>query len=111
MKLPQAESAFIDRLKLRDYSLNPQHPRGKHKARLFAAILGLTQQDDELLKSLIFQAIQQAEAIPGDIDEYGQRYRVNFPLTRNQTTATVCTSWIIRPSETFPRLVSCYILR
>ncbi|WP_347277307.1 DUF6883 domain-containing protein [Leptolyngbya sp. FACHB-671] len=41
MKLPNAESAFIDLNKLRSYSLNLQHDRGKHKARLFAAILGL----------------------------------------------------------------------
>jgi hypothetical protein len=41
MKLPNAEAAFIDIRKLRDYSLNPDHDRGKHKARLFLAILGL----------------------------------------------------------------------
>jgi Domain of unknown function (DUF4926) len=41
MKLPNAEAAFIDIRKLRDYSLNPDHDRGKHKARLFLATLGL----------------------------------------------------------------------
>lgn len=111
MKLPNAESAFIKLVKLRDYSLNPNHSRGKHKARLFAAILGLTAQDAELLKSDILQAIQQTEAIPGDTDEYGQRYRVDFALTCNRNTATVRTTWIIHPDETFPRLVSCYIVR
>jgi hypothetical protein len=111
MKLPHAEVAVINLIKLRDYSLNPNHPRGKHKARLFAAILGLTEQDAELLKSYILQAIQQTSAVPGDIDEYGQRYRVDFVLTHHQNTATVRTTWIVRPEETFPRLVSCYIVR
>lgn len=31
MKLPNFELAFIDRNKLRNYSLNSQHDRGKHK--------------------------------------------------------------------------------
>jgi hypothetical protein len=111
MLLPNADAAFVDLIKLRDYSLNPDHPRGKHKARLFAAILGLTRPDAEQLKSLILKAIQQYEAKPGRADEYGQRYAVTFPLTRNHSTATICTTWIIRSAETFPRLVSCYIVR
>jgi hypothetical protein len=36
------------------------------------------------------------------VDQYGQRYIVDFPLTRNQNTATVRTTWIIHPDETFP---------
>lgn len=111
MKLPQGSSAFIDLNKLQTYSLNPNHPRGKHEARLFAAILGLTNSDAELLKHFILQAIDQYDAVPGQTDEYGQRYTVDFPLTRNQNTATVRTIWIIRTTETFPRLVSCYIVR
>jgi hypothetical protein len=35
MKLPNAEKAVVDIVKLRDYSLNPHHPEGKHKARAF----------------------------------------------------------------------------
>jgi hypothetical protein len=111
MPLPNATSAFIDLIKLRDYSLNPEHSRGKHKARLFTAILGLTSQDAELLKSKILEAIQTEPATLGDTDEYGQRYGVDFAMTRHQNTATVRTTWIIRSSETFPRLVSCYIVR
>ena len=111
MKLPNADGALIDTNKLRAYSLSSTHDRGKHKARLFAAILGLTSQDADLLQALILEAIQQHEATPGQTDEYGQRFTVNVPLTHNQTTAMVQTAWIIRIDETFPRLVSCYIVR
>ncbi len=111
MKLPNAESAFIDLNKLRNYSLNLNHDRGKHKARLFLAILGLSASDAETLPALIQQAILTHDALLSGEDEYGQRYVVNFPLSRNQQTATVRTVWIIRSSETFPRLTSCYILR
>jgi hypothetical protein len=111
MKLPNSAAAFIDPDKLRDYSLNPHHPRGKHKARLFTAILGLTQDDTALLLSTIQDAIHHYDAVPGLLNEYGQRYIVDFPIARNQNTAQVRTVWIIRVGEDFPRLVSCYILR
>ena len=113
MKLPNLDLAFIDCNKLWNYSLNSQHDRGKHKARLFAAILdlGRNEHDVEILLTLILEAIQNYEAILSQSDEYGQRYIVDFLTTRNQNTANIRTTWIIRPDEDFPRLVSCYILR
>jgi len=111
MKLPNVDAAYIDLPKLQNYSLNPNHSRGKHKARLFVAILGLTSNDTEVLRALILDAIQRYDAVPGEVDNYGQRYIVDFPVTRNRNTADVRTVWIVRPDETFPRLVSCYVLR
>jgi hypothetical protein len=111
MKLPNVKSVFIDLNKLQKYSLNPEHDRGKHKSRLFSAILGLDSNDAEWLKNFILEAIQIYPAVPTLLDEYGQRYAVDFPMTRNQNTANIRTTWIIRPNEDFPRLVSCYIVR
>jgi hypothetical protein len=37
MKLPNGDRAIVDLEKLRAYCLNPQHPRGRHKARVFAS--------------------------------------------------------------------------
>jgi len=111
MKLPNADAVFIDLNKLRNYSLNQKHDRGKHKARLFAAILGLEQADAEILRALILEALQTYDTIPTTADEYGQQYVMDFPIARNENTATVRTVWLIRSTETFPRLVSCYILR
>ncbi|WP_367268233.1 DUF6883 domain-containing protein [uncultured Thiohalocapsa sp.] len=39
-RLPNADQAAVDLDKLRGYCLNPAHPRGRHKARVFAAALG-----------------------------------------------------------------------
>lgn len=111
MKLPNAEAAFIDIHKLRDYSFNMQHDRGKHKARLFLAILGLSVENAEELELILLEAIQIYDAISSSQDEYGQRYLVDFPLTRNGNTATIRSTWIVRSTETFPRLTSCYIRR
>jgi hypothetical protein len=111
MKLPNAVAASVDLQKLRDYSLNPNHHRGQHKARVFAAKLGLTANDAEELRDIILSAITSNDAILGEQDEYGQRYKLDFLLYRSNRSATLCTTWIIRPTETFPRLTSCYVLK
>lgn len=41
MKLPHYANATIDLAKLRDYVLNPDHPRGKHKQRSLRGFLAL----------------------------------------------------------------------
>ncbi|MEL7504673.1 MAG: DUF6883 domain-containing protein [Cyanobacteria bacterium J06554_6] len=111
MQLPNADKAYINHDKLKDYSLNLEHPRGKHKARLFAAILALKVEDIDDLKVIILDAIKRYDTTLGNLDQYGQRYIVDFPVSRNSNTAIVRTIWIVRVDETFPRLVSCYILR
>jgi len=46
MKLPNPERAVVDLEKLRNYCLSLSHPRGRHKARVFEAVLGLTSYDE-----------------------------------------------------------------
>ena len=41
MKLPNADRAVVEMQKLVDYCLDPEHPRGKHKARVFLSSCGL----------------------------------------------------------------------
>ena len=49
MKMPGGDAAIVDRVKLTEYCLNADHARGKHKARVFAAVLGFTAENaDEL---------------------------------------------------------------
>ncbi len=111
MQLPNIESVYIDVAKLRDYSLNLNHGRGQHKARVFIAALGLTADDIEELREAILLAIIQHDAVLGEQDDYGQRYTVDFPLTRSGKKATIRTAWIVRWNENFPRLTSCYVLK
>jgi hypothetical protein len=44
MRLPGAERATIPTDKLVRYALDPEHPRGRHKARVFASALGIRKQ-------------------------------------------------------------------
>lgn len=86
------------------------HRVGGHKARLFANLLGLTNNDSEALRDLLFQVIQNQEATLGEHDEYGQRYVIDSLLTWQQKQALVRSVWIIGTGEDFPRLVTCYPL-
>jgi hypothetical protein len=113
MKLPNAEKAVIDIAKLRDYSLNPNHPEGKHKARVFQAKLGIGRNDAERLRQVILEAILKADAIEQKPTLYGRRFFVDFEVSWPEgkfilSTALVRTAWIIRNDEGFPRLTTCF---
>jgi hypothetical protein len=111
MKLPNADRAAVDVARLRDYSLNPAHGKGKHKARVFAAALGFTVADAGRLRDMIIAAILTHEATQGAADEHGTRYRVDFEAQGLRGPVTIRTAWHIDAGETIPRLVSCYVKR
>ncbi|MHB8500477.1 MAG: DUF6883 domain-containing protein [Candidatus Acidiferrales bacterium] len=71
MKLPNPERAIVDQAKLTGYCLNPRHPRGRHKARVFAATLNIILKNSELLRKALLQAAVNNEAIPTQRDVYG----------------------------------------
>jgi hypothetical protein len=60
--IPNAEYAIVDIRKLRDYTLNPQHRVGRHKARLFNALLNIKQDDAEALRIMLLEVIRKNEA-------------------------------------------------
>ena len=110
MKLPNAKQAFVDDEKLRNYCLNPSHSRGRNKARIFSALLGLTADQFAVLRDAILKAVLVEDARQGEGDSFGQRYIVDFQMTGPRKTVTVRTAWIVLRHEDFPRLTSCYIL-
>ncbi|MBO0697768.1 MAG: hypothetical protein J2P46_05205 [Zavarzinella sp.] len=95
MKLPNAENAVVDIAKLRDYCLSDEHPRGKHKARVFAAALGLTADHAGELQAALWQAATTEEATATNADEHGQRYVLDFTMERAAGSARVRSSWIV----------------
>jgi len=109
LKLPNGDKAIVDSRKLRDYCLNPDHPRGRNKARVFASV-GIRQADGEELRSVLLAAASQAEAQPGAETQYGQRYIVDFDLVRSERIVTIRSSWIVRIGEDLPRLTTCYVI-
>lgn len=110
MKVPNAEHAIVDIRKLREYCLNSRHEHGKHKARLFVAALGLTDDDAERLRTVLLDAIKTHDAQLGRRDTYGQRYVVDFMLVYHGKQAMIRSAWIIEHGSNIPRLTSCYPL-
>ena len=110
MNLPGAERAVVDVVKLRDYCLNPAHPRGRHKARVFASALRLFREDAEWLKAELLNAALRGDATEAEEDEYGRRYVLDVECQRNDTRVIIRSGWIVRRDEDFPRLTTCYVL-
>jgi hypothetical protein len=108
-KLPNAENAHIPLEKLRDYSLNFEHEKGSHKARVFASALGFTAADAEHLRRMILEAVLTSEAQPGTADVHGARYTVDFEVEGLRGKVIIRTAWIIDAGESIPRLVTCYV--
>jgi hypothetical protein len=111
MIIPNAEHAFIDIRKLRDYTLNAQHRVGRHKARLFASIVGITQEDVGALRDILLAVVRTHEAELGEKDAHGQRYELDFMMRWQEQQALVRSVWNIRPNEQHPRFVTCYPLK
>ena len=110
MKLPNGNQATIDSRKVTDYCLSPDHEDGQHKAHLFSSLLGLTIDDAFTLLNALRTAAATQDATLGKQDQYGQRYVIDFEFTGPSGTATIRSAWIIRPNESVPRLVTCFIL-
>ena len=110
MKLPNGERAELGD-KLEGYSLNPSHREGRHKARVFAALLGLRLEDAPILRGAILAAAAASDEAESRGDHgFGETFVLRFPMATDAGSAVVLTAWIIRHGEDFPRLTTCYTL-
>jgi hypothetical protein len=110
VKLPNADRAVVDVVKLRDYVLSHNHPRGRHKARVFLAALDLTAADAEELRLALLQSASSGDAVQGATDEFGTRYTLDFQMVCSTKCAWIRGIWIVPISDGLPRLTSCYVL-
>jgi hypothetical protein len=110
MKLPNPERAVVDIAKLLDYCLNPKHEDGKHKAKVFAAALGLSRSNAEWLQRHLLD-IAREEATLVSESRFGRLYVIDFPLETSHGAAMVRSGWIVRTGEDFPRLTTCFVLK
>ena len=108
--LPYFKNAVIDSKKIYDYALNPNHPVGGNKARVFGSALGYNQSNGEGLIAQIYENLPQNEAITGQNDQFGQRYTVDMSITGpNGNTAVVRTGCILAPGSVTPSLTTLFV--
>lgn len=108
MKLPGGDTAIVDPQKLTAYCLNPEHPRGKHKARVFAT-LGFTAENADELRAALLTAAASGDAQPAAADQFGDRYVLEFAIEGPRGAGIVRSTWIVRRGESAPRLTSCFV--
>lgn len=109
MRLPNCHQAVVEIEKLCDYSLNPNHPVGKHKARVFRAALGITLRDADWLRERALEIALSDDATPGAASVFGDKYVIDSVLRYKELSAIVRFSWMVEFGTDFPRLTSCYV--
>jgi hypothetical protein len=106
-----ARHAIVDERKLMAYLLNPTHPRGRDKARMFKATLGYDRASCAGLIEQIRRAILRHQAVFLRQDRYGRHYRVDLTLEGPRGTGRVRTGWLYDRGSDVPRLTTAYVLR
>jgi uncharacterized protein DUF6883 len=91
--------------------LNPNHPKGKDKARVFKAVLGIERQHAAAFAEIIKQSLRRALALERPADEHGRSWTTYHEIVAlSGTTAIVTVAWKFAIEEPeIPKLVSCYI--
>ena len=107
--LPNPDQAVLDIRKIEDYCLNPLHPRGRHKARVFREALDLGPMR-AWLQGVLLEAARYCEASPIATDEWGVHWRLDATVERQDRRAVVRTAWIVRTGESLPIFVTCWVL-
>jgi hypothetical protein len=108
MKLPNGEFAEIPVEKLIGYCLNPDHPLGKHKARVFASALGITAENADDLRDLIQRAAVEGEIVQQGATEFGQLLKVDW-IIPDTNSIVLRTLWEVTDTNPNPRLISAFV--
>lgn len=112
--LPAAGHAHGIRDKLLRYSLNRDHPDGRHKAERFRRVMGIDQDSVDRLLVIIASGVRRypVSAIR-ERGQFGPLCEVRIPVGERFDGRTrpvsIVTSWEIREPGAPPRLVTAYI--
>ncbi len=107
--LPNYQLAEIPDEKIYGYCLNSLHERGKHKARIFRQVLGISAKDGEILKSEIISNLQISEVRNIRENIHGTIYTVPLKICIFEREAEIITAWIILHNNNVPKLITCYV--
>jgi Flp pilus assembly pilin Flp len=108
-RLVGANRAQIDPRKLTDYALNPEHPVGGDKARVFESAFGFKRGNADDLLAQIRKGVMENRPIPGKVDAHGTRFTVDIPVNGPTGSGTVRTGWIFDPGSVTPRMTTLFV--
>lgn len=108
--LLNAEHAVIDPKKLATYALNPDHPYGGNKARVFESALGYNPTNADVLAARVKDGILSTPANALEVKDFGQPMAVDMPILGvNGETVLVRTGWIYETDAVVPRLTTLFV--
>ena len=102
----------IPKAKLTEYSLNPLHPTGMHKARKFKSALGYSLDNWEDLEKNILENVEKFPMVfVEEKPKWGNVFRCDMLLKGpNGNEALVRTGWILRNGNDTYQLTTAYVL-
>lgn len=91
--------------------LNPDHPVGRNKARVFKSMLGLERRHAVALAEIIKDTLSRAAAIKNEESAYGTHWESHHEVIGfDGRSAIVSVAWLFRLKEPeIPQLITCYI--
>jgi hypothetical protein len=108
MRLPNAESARVEREKITDYLLSTTNQRGRNKAVFFLSFGFSTDHWQGFAEALRLQATD-LEVVKVVETVHGLRYHVDGVLeTPDGRNPQVKTVWQMDVGSDFPRLITAY---
>lgn len=110
--MPNYDKATIDDNKFLKYSLDKNHPYGKHKAEAYERGLGFNKSNYENLKNQIQERVNSGNAQLKKIENtvYGIKYSYEIPVTgKNGKIKTIVVVYQIDKGKTIPRLITNYL--
>lgn len=114
--LPGADRARVPAGKLAGYVLNPEHPRGGHKARVLLSALGMGPEHADMLEKRLLAGLRDIPALRHTNNEHGEAFKAFIPvLGPNGKTVEVSTTWIYDRDKangtisTTPRLTTAFV--
>ena len=108
-RLIGANNAKIDPRKLTEYALNPSHPVGGNKAKVFELALGFNKSNAGDLLKQIQAGVMNNTPIAGKVDKFGSRFTVDIPVTGPAGSATVRTGWIYKTGSDVPEMITLFV--
>lgn len=106
------DQAFVKRSRVRDYLLNPDHPDGRHKARMWERVFGVRRVHSEDLR-VALQRMGTEGRVMNVRDAPSGRPATTWTTVcdytgPNRHTGLVRAQWFIRVPGTAPSLTSAW---
>ena len=108
--LPGADKAVVPIEKFTKYALEPKHPRGSDKARVFRSVLGYTKENAEILVARIKENVDKYPVVFKGMGNHGAKYEILMEIEGiNGRKGVIVTAWQIDHDTDYPKLISAYV--